>query len=257
MHCLLGCRCRRHVSYAKPCKPGCTCGKHVPWNKGVSGYTRRPHSKETKRKISARYAERLANGWVSPKKGRPGPPCSEAAKIKLSQSLRGKPKSAASRKNYSAASRRMWSDPDFRKRQLTMLRSRERTAKVSAGVQLAYFEGRMKLPSPRYQRVKYKDRLGRNLVLRSNCEAAVAEQFDKERLHWSYEPKCLRLSNGKAYFPDFWVEEWQEFVEVHPRRTSEDSKFAKVQQAVKDGYRVFLIDEPAKWIDSRRRIGAH
>lgn len=60
----------------------------------------------------------------------------------------------------------------------------------------------------------YIDRLGRMHRLRSTYEIAFIEQFlDPGELTWEYEPKTFAIDET-TYTPDFWVEEFQAYLEV-------------------------------------------
>lgn len=52
--------------------------------------------------------------------------------------------------------------------------------------------------------------------MRSQWEVIFAAYLDHKELVWKYEPESFPLKNGKTYIPDFWVEEWDEYVEVKP-----------------------------------------
>jgi hypothetical protein len=96
-----------------------------------------------------------------------------------------------------------------------------------------------KLRKQSSKRHPYTDRLGRKWNFRSGrkFELGIARRLDKLGLTWEYEPATLKLSSGKAYVPDFWVEEWKTFVEVK----GWEIRVEKVDQAREDGHPVLLV----------------
>lgn len=89
---------------------------------------------------------------------------------------------------------------------------------------------------PRYE---YLDRKGRLWRFRSGekWELGAAKWFDSRELNWRYEPDVLLLSDGRAYLPDFWVDEWNCYVEIKGFARRID----KVDLANTDGHVVLLI----------------
>lgn len=85
----------------------------------------------------------------------------------------------------------------------------------------------------------YTCRKGRRFNFRSGeqYELGCAKILDARKLTWLYEPHVLRLSDGRAYVPDFWVKEWKTYVEVKGWERRVD----KVEQARKDGFPVLLV----------------
>lgn len=51
---------------------------------------------------------------------------------------------------------------------------------------------------------------------RSRLEARWAVFFDHLGIRWDYEPQGFELGNGLRYLPDFWLPDWQLWVEVKP-----------------------------------------
>ncbi len=90
----------------------------------------------------------------------------------------------------------------------------------------------------------YTDRFGRAWRFASKRELAVARTFDARRLVWEYEPLRLRLSDGRTYRPDFWVDAGGPlgtFVEVkslHHHYQNLD----KAHRAAIDGYPITVVD---------------
>lgn len=91
-----------------------------------------------------------------------------------------------------------------------------------------------------YGRYEYLDRKGRLWNLRSGdgWERGFARWLDVQGLNWRYEPDRLVLSDGRIYIPDFWVEEWQTYVEIKGARPE---SIEKVHVALRDGYAVLFV----------------
>jgi nucleoside 2-deoxyribosyltransferase len=51
---------------------------------------------------------------------------------------------------------------------------------------------------------------------RSRLEARWAYYFDLCRIRWAYESEGFMLSDGQRYLPDFWLPDYNQFVEVKP-----------------------------------------
>lgn len=69
----------------------------------------------------------------------------------------------------------------------------------------------------RSKRYKYK-----NIMFRSTWEAFFAKFLDKFNLTWKYEPKRFEFKLlDKTYLPDFFVEEWNCYVEIKGRYTQD------------------------------------
>lgn len=59
------------------------------------------------------------------------------------------------------------------------------------------------------------------IKMRSSWEVAYAKYLDSLNILWKYESKGFRLSNGKYYFPDFYLPELNEWHEVKGWMSSE------------------------------------
>lgn len=52
------------------------------------------------------------------------------------------------------------------------------------------------------------------LFVRSTWEANIARFFNHMEIRFEYEPQSFELSNGKTYRPDFYLPEYNKFIEV-------------------------------------------
>jgi len=91
------------------------------------------------------------------------------------------------------------------------------------------------------KRIAFTDRRGRVFHLRSGYEVTFAEHLDARLLTWDYEPRVVKLSDGRAYVPDFFVHEWDSFVEV---KGWSGWRLDKVRQAQADGLAIAVIGKP-------------
>lgn len=55
---------------------------------------------------------------------------------------------------------------------------------------------------------------GRECAFRSKWEIGFAVELESRRIDWAYESHRFQLSDGSVYVPDFWIPEWNAFVEV-------------------------------------------
>lgn len=53
-------------------------------------------------------------------------------------------------------------------------------------------------------------------AFRSRLEARYAVYFDHLGIRWDYEPEGFELGNGLRYLPDFWLPEFNLWVEIKP-----------------------------------------
>lgn len=88
-------------------------------------------------------------------------------------------------------------------------------------------------------RYEYLDRHGRLWTFKSgdDWERGFGRWLDSLELTWAYEPHVLLLSDGRRYTPDFWVEEWQTYVELKGTHLAPD----KAVQAIADGHHVRVL----------------
>jgi len=85
---------------------------------------------------------------------------------------------------------------------------------------------------------EWMDRLGRLWRFDSLAEITVAEVLDRHMLSWRFEPDTLLLSDGRTYIPDFWIDEWDAYLEV---KFGSPKAIDKVTQANEDGHAVILL----------------
>jgi hypothetical protein len=79
---------------------------------------------------------------------------------------------------------------------------------------------------------EFLDRRGRLWRLKSSLELSFAGGLDRLELTWDYEPHTLLLSDGRRYTPDFWVHEWETYVEVKGRPVGLDKVAIAQQQGI-------------------------
>ena len=78
----------------------------------------------------------------------------------------------------------------------------------------------------------------KSYLFRSRLEARWALYFDLCGIKWQYEAEGFTLSDGQRYLPDFWLPDYNQFVEVKPANDK------CVLTAPDLSYRFADIDEP-------------
>lgn len=64
--------------------------------------------------------------------------------------------------------------------------------------------------------LKPKDTVYNGYRFRSRLEARWAVFFDEARIHYEYEPEGFDLKNGESYLPDFYLPDFELYVEIKP-----------------------------------------
>ena len=79
-------------------------------------------------------------------------------------------------------------------------------------------------------------------AFRSRLEARWAVFFDYLKIRWEYEPEGFELGNGLRYLPDFWLPDWQMWVEVKPD-APDDVTLEKARRMVaQSDYPIFITN---------------
>lgn len=82
---------------------------------------------------------------------------------------------------------------------------------------------------------------------RSRLEARWAAFFDSLGLKWQYESEGFDL-DGIWYLPDFWIEDWNCFVEIKPYEMDED-EFEKCRRLFIGSQKLVLVIQGDPWPD--------
>ena len=82
-------------------------------------------------------------------------------------------------------------------------------------------------------------KIGRLWKFKSSWERDYAVALDQMELTWTYEAHRLLLSDGRTYIPDFFIAEWNAYVEVKGWRGF--GYVDKIDQARRDGHDVLLV----------------
>lgn len=113
--------------------------------------------------------------------------------------------------------------------------SEETKQKQRASLRAAYLAKKTWKPG----HLAFCDAHGRWWMMRSDLERKVAQRLDGASLRWSYEPRKLHLPSGRIYVPDFWVEDWNEFIEV--KGWAGWGGLDKVSEAKDAGYPIRIV----------------
>lgn len=89
----------------------------------------------------------------------------------------------------------------------------------------------------RFGNSAYMDRFGRLYRFKSDWERQFATWLDRERLTWLYEAHTFVLSTGARYTPDFFVQEWDRYVEIK----GDFFDRGRANVALRDGMSLILI----------------
>lgn len=83
---------------------------------------------------------------------------------------------------------------------------------------------------------------------RSRLEARWAVLFDAGKIKYEYEPEGFELPDGTRYLPDFYLPEYDWYVEVKPNRDGACKDIERARRFVGDKIKVLLIlgDIPRK-----------
>jgi len=129
--------------------------------------------------------------------------------------------------------------------------SAERRRRMSEAAQRTYVQGR-NISQP--IRCTFSDRKGRTFKFRSTWELRVAKELDRRLLDWDYETKRIVLSTGRTYLPDFWIADWNYFLEV--KGIWRKNPLTKVHQARLDGHDIVVVANVDRWLKLLPRMAA-
>ena len=76
---------------------------------------------------------------------------------------------------------------------------------------------------------------------RSRLEARWAVFFDHAHIKYEYEPQGFELEDGTRYLPDFYLPEYDYYVEVKPPRKNSHDEIEKASKFVGNGINVLVI----------------
>ncbi len=77
------------------------------------------------------------------------------------------------------------------------------------------------------------------ILMRSSWELAVAHRLDSLGVQWEYEPKMFSLESDKAYVPDFYVAQWDAWIEV--KGWMRKSGLEKIEEFRRTGRRLIVF----------------
>lgn len=76
---------------------------------------------------------------------------------------------------------------------------------------------------------------------RSRLEARWAVFFDAADIEYEYEPEGFELEDGTRYLPDFYLPEYEWYVEIKPKRDGAVSDLNRIKRFIGDQIKVLLI----------------
>lgn len=81
----------------------------------------------------------------------------------------------------------------------------------------------------------------RGVRFRSRTEARWAAFFDALGVRWEYEPEGFQLPDGSRYLPDFWLPDFQLWVEVKGDQGPEYGDWTRIEQLVAGSGHALLL----------------
>ena len=63
---------------------------------------------------------------------------------------------------------------------------------------------------------------------RSRLEARWAVFFDSIGIEWEYEPEGFSMPDGEYYLPDFYIEDWNTWIEIKPKHYIDYDEYRKM-----------------------------
>ena len=94
----------------------------------------------------------------------------------------------------------------------------------------------------------------KGIYFKSNWERIVAKNLDKNNIKWKYEPQVFQLSNDEFYTPDFYLPEYDKWIEV--KGYMYDHSRIKIKKFIEEHHDLLLLsdiqkikDEKIKWLE--------
>lgn len=78
---------------------------------------------------------------------------------------------------------------------------------------------------------------------RSSWELRFSRQMTELGMKWLYEPRTFKMSNGKRYTPDFFLPEFNMYIEITPKAFMEYKVLVKIPEVRKYGFKAIVIHE--------------
>lgn len=105
------------------------------------------------------------------------------------------------------------------KRQWQAMSPEQRDALISASREAKRGErnhnyGRVWSKQGRGKRTVGQDQHGNPITFRSTWEKLFADFLNSKKLNWEYEPEAVKCGNIGTYTPDFFVHDWDCFIEI-------------------------------------------
>lgn len=187
---------------------------HNRFGKKHSRITKLKISKSEKGKIVSEKTKKLISIANKNKKH------SENTKLKISQKLKG----------------RVMSEDTKQKRRNFLLGktlSNDIKEKISKTLKKKYRNGEIKIPERKNYIYYYK-----NTKFRSSWEVNIAKAFDNFNIFWKYEKYRFNLKNT-TYTPDFYIPEYNCFIEVKGHRKESLYKTIELSKT----YKIIIIEK--------------
>jgi len=163
--------------------------------------------------------------------------------MKMSLNRKGKKRSKEIKKNISIATKAAMKNVDMstinKNRDMSFMNTIEWRLKVAQSKMCNVKEGKF-----RYN----------NINFRSNWEVILAKNMDKNNIKWKYEPRVFKLDEKIFYLPDFYLPDYDKYVEV--KGFMYDHSREKIQKFMEHHELILLNDlnkikdEGVQWLKS-------
>ena len=80
-------------------------------------------------------------------------------------------------------------------------------------------------------------------IFRSSWELTVAQLLDEKGIDWTYESQTFQYKGNRRYTPDFYLKEFNLFLEVKPETFVDEEVIDKLDSVETEGFNTLLITE--------------
>jgi hypothetical protein len=204
----------------------------------IAGFVGFTHSPAVRAKMSAKWTAERRASVRTPTEPKACRYCGTMFRVK--RGVNGSKKvicSEACRRKMLATDNHM-KRPELRERMSEVARNRspEIRQKIANGMAKAWRDGRFEgVRTGRCDWYKYVAKDGRSYKVQGTWELAFIHWLDQQGLQFTAHRKWIRYADDsgvkRAWYPDFYVEEWGEFVDVKADHFHRPDKFDRVRES--------------------------
>lgn len=164
---------------------------------------------------------------------------------KMSLDRTGKIRSVAVRNKISKAVIKAMARPEVRKKYLDALKNKDFSFMRTQ-------EFHQKVSKTRMNNILNGKYVYREINFRSNWERQVAKNLDKNNIKWKYEYKTFKLKEGNTYTPDFYLIDYDKYIEVkgfmYKHSELKIKSFLKHNDLILVDNKEKVFDETLQWL---------